>query len=60
MVAVPPPTPVTTPELLTVATDGLPLVHTPPVVPSARLVVALWHNMSVPVIGSIEPEDAVI
>lgn len=45
-------TPVTTPEVDTVATDVLPLLHVPPEVAHASAVVALVQTVSVPVIGA--------
>ena len=47
---VPEPTPVTTPEALTVAIEVFELVQFPPVVASDRLVVAATQAESVPVI----------
>ena len=52
MVAVPPETPVTTPVLLTVATDVLLLLHTPPPLALLRCVVAPGHTVSEPVIAA--------
>jgi len=51
MVAVPADTPLTTPVLPTVATDVLPLLHTPPLVASLRLVAEPAHTFIVPVIA---------
>ncbi len=50
MVDVPGAIPVTTPVALTVATPVLTLLHTPPIVPSVRLVVVVGHSVNVPVI----------
>ena len=47
---VPPDTPVTTPTALIVATAGVALLHVPPAVASARVVVEAWHTVVVPVI----------
>ena len=41
-------TPLTTPPLLTVAATVLLLLHSPPVVPSVRVVVDPPHTMAVP------------
>ena len=51
MVAVPADTPVTLPVLLTVATNGSLLLHTPPIVASANTVVVPAQMLVVPVIG---------
>ena len=48
MVAVPAATPVTIPVDPTVATDVVPEVHAPPLVPSLNAVVAPAHNVAVP------------
>jgi hypothetical protein len=56
IVAVPVEPPVTTPDVLTEATDGAELLHTPPVIELLKAVVAPGHIMSVPV---IVPADAV-
>ena len=45
----PPPRPVTTPVLLTVASDGLPELQVPPVAVSARVMVAPTHTVVGPV-----------
>ena len=50
MVVVPTPVPVTTPEVPIVATPGLLLAHTPPVVASLSVVVLPIHVVRVPVI----------
>jgi hypothetical protein len=50
MYAVPATTGVTTPEELTEATDGLPLLHTPPVVVSLKVIVVPTATLSGPVI----------
>ena len=42
-------TPLTTPDVLTVAVPVLLLAHTPPVVASLSVVVALTHTVAVPV-----------
>ena len=52
MIDVPADTPVTTPELLIVATLVLPLVHVPPAVASASVVVVPEHSVVVPVTGA--------
>jgi hypothetical protein len=51
MVDVPADTPVTAPPEDTVATAGVLLVHTPPVVASARVVTAPGQTVAVPVIA---------
>lgn len=51
IVVVPVATPLTTPELLTVATDGVTLVHAPPDVLLARVTVAPWQTVVLPVIA---------
>ena len=57
--AVPGLTPVTMPDdVPTVATAGLPLVHTPPVVALANVVVKPVHTKPLPVIG-VESEKIV-
>ena len=49
MIAVPPLTPVTIPvPEPTVATEGAPLLHTPPACASARVEVTPWQNAAVP------------
>src|SRR3954464_13489101 len=52
MVTVPAPAPATTPEVPTVATAGLLLLHTPPPVASARAVVEPTQTTRVPVMGA--------
>ena len=52
MVSKPLLTPVTTPPLLTIAKAVLRLAHMPPVVASAKVVVAPLHNVAVPVIAA--------
>jgi hypothetical protein len=52
MMLVPGDTPVTTPVPETVATVGVPLIHTPPVVAVARVVVLPAQTVSVPVMGN--------
>jgi len=52
MVAVPPLTPVTTPEPLTVATDSLLLLHVPPPVALLSVVVASGHTVNVPAMAA--------
>ena len=49
MVAVPADTPVTNPEVLTVAIDVLALLQVPPAVASASRVVLFAQNVAVPV-----------
>jgi hypothetical protein len=49
-------TPVTTPEPLTVATDGLLLAHVPPPVGLVRLIVLPWQTVEGP---KIDPTDGV-
>ena len=49
MVTEPTDSPVTTPVVLTVATDGLLLDHEPPVIPGVSVVVAPGHVMVAPV-----------
>jgi len=51
MVAEPTATPVTTPEVLTVAMEVLPLVHVPPGVASNKEPVAPTHAVAVPVMA---------
>ena len=55
MVVVPPATPVTIPEVPTVAADVLLLLHAPPTVASLNAVVPPAHTASVPVMLPIEP-----
>ena len=50
--AVPPATPVTTPELVTVAIVALLLLHVPPVVASLNAVVEPGHTVGVPVMAA--------
>jgi hypothetical protein len=45
-------TPVTTPALFTVATDGVPELHVPPVVEQLSAVVSPAHNVVTPVIAA--------
>ena len=47
--------PVTTPEALTVAVDGLLLLHAPLMVPSVKLVVAPVHTAPVPLMAAGDP-----
>ena len=49
MATIPPDTPVTIPELLTVAIAELLLDQLPPDVPSVNVVVAPWHRWVAPV-----------
>jgi hypothetical protein len=51
IVAVPAPTPVTTPALLTVATELLEVVHTPPATVLAKVMVALVQTVVDPVMA---------
>ena len=53
IVAVPATTPVTTPDELTVATAGVLLLHVPPGVASASVVVPVTHTVNVPVMGAV-------
>jgi hypothetical protein len=52
MILVPGDTPVTTPVPEIVATVGVPLIHTPPVVALASVVVLPVHTVKVPVMGN--------
>ena len=52
MTVVPAATPVTMPVEPTLAVPGARLAHTPPPVPSASVVVAPTHTLSVPVIAA--------
>ena len=54
IVEVPAATPVTTPELLTVATAVLALVHAPPAVVLVRVVVLPTQTAAVPVMAATE------
>lgn len=55
MLAVPAVLPFTTPEVPTVAIAGLLLLHVPPVVTLANVVVSPTHTDAVPVIGETLP-----
>jgi hypothetical protein len=58
--AVPLVTPVTTPDVLTVATDGLPLLHEPPLSDADKAVVAPAHIVAVPVTTAEEGEGVTV
>jgi hypothetical protein len=61
MITVPAVTPVTTPDVAFIdAMDVLLLLHVPPVVASANVLVDPTHTLVVPVIGEIEPVPTVI